>query len=670
MSIVYCLRRNILQSSTSEFEQLQQLLLGSELDHLKRLEEQLKRVEFRTKDEREIIQMVMPLLDRMLQERLQNPEDAVVKVLSTHLSALIAQASQTNPAKLSLALQSTIAPAISKEIANNKEKMIDALYPVMGGMVSKYVSEAIREFVESVNEKIEDGLSFNRYKRKVKAKLSGVSESELLLYESRESLISSLLIIHKESGLLIAEAHLQDKALEDSHIVASMATAIKDFINDWIQKSQKQGEVQILSYGDATLYIESAGSVYLIAFLDAVPDQELRSHINSFFGTLLMEYMEIFQGFEGDSSSEEIATLTTKMEAYLNLQEGAEGHTSPAHHSNPMKWIAVLLGIVGLGYGGYLGKVAYFEYQLAQKIEQGTGYQVAVTCSSDRVILEGRIDRFEALSPIEKIVQHATPKPIENQLTMPLAKVQERFAWQERRMDGLSIAVAKRQKRLIEGYEERTKQMAQELEGIQKQLHKLQKYLKATTMSQHDTLSRLNQLNHEREAIERVATMRREIVSALKQAFGQSPLLNSKEGSVDFAKVNLFMPDSDQINDALKPILQESFERYLFVLLNDPTLRSYIQGIVIEGHTDSSGGEQYNLELSQKRAESVRTYLLSQERIKALHAEGLIRAVGLGSRDIVEVNGVEDKEASRRIKIKFEIKSNKIVENIEKIIDD
>ena len=66
---------------------------------------------------------------------------------------------------------------------------------------------------------------------------------------------------------------------------------------------------------------------------------------------------------------------------------------------------------------------------------------------------------------------------------------------------------------------------------------------------------------------------------------------------------------------------------------------------VIEGHTDTDGSEEGNLELSQARAESVLAFLVSN----GLDAERFT-AVGFGeAQPVLDAAGVEDKEASRRI---------------------
>jgi outer membrane protein OmpA-like peptidoglycan-associated protein len=69
--------------------------------------------------------------------------------------------------------------------------------------------------------------------------------------------------------------------------------------------------------------------------------------------------------------------------------------------------------------------------------------------------------------------------------------------------------------------------------------------------------------------------------------------------------------------------------------------------MVVEGHTDSQGGAEYNLQLSQRRAEAVRTYLVSRG-----IASDRITAEGLGlSRPVADNSTPEGRANNRRVEI-------------------
>ncbi|MDF1657961.1 MAG: OmpA family protein [Verrucomicrobiales bacterium] len=70
---------------------------------------------------------------------------------------------------------------------------------------------------------------------------------------------------------------------------------------------------------------------------------------------------------------------------------------------------------------------------------------------------------------------------------------------------------------------------------------------------------------------------------------------------------------------------------------------------IIEGHTDSFGGEDFNRDLSLKRARAVRQWLVDRLRIDASNIE----TVGLGKeRPIVSIEGTADDQAlNRRVEI-------------------
>lgn len=107
---------------------------------------------------------------------------------------------------------------------------------------------------------------------------------------------------------------------------------------------------------------------------------------------------------------------------------------------------------------------------------------------------------------------------------------------------------------------------------------------------------------------------------------------------------------------SLKPIyfiksttfpIYDSFNR-LYNTLNILKNNS-VENIIIEGHTDSDGDEKSNLLLSQKRAEFVRDYLISQ----GIDAS-IISIKGLGESELVNNESTEEgKMLNRRVVIKL-----------------
>ena len=80
------------------------------------------------------------------------------------------------------------------------------------------------------------------------------------------------------------------------------------------------------------------------------------------------------------------------------------------------------------------------------------------------------------------------------------------------------------------------------------------------------------------------------------------------------------------------------------------SMNNYPNSLIdVMGHTDSTGGEQYNLDLSRRRAESVANYLVSQGVSRAR-----IETIGYGEQYPVADNGTESGRAqNRRVEIRI-----------------
>ena len=81
-------------------------------------------------------------------------------------------------------------------------------------------------------------------------------------------------------------------------------------------------------------------------------------------------------------------------------------------------------------------------------------------------------------------------------------------------------------------------------------------------------------------------------------------------------------------------------------LLDNPTL-----SLTISGHTDSKGNPEKNQQLSQKRAESIRDYLITSGDIDPER----IKAIGYGSSKPIKKVEVTDEDRKLNRRVEFEI---------------
>ncbi len=125
-------------------------------------------------------------------------------------------------------------------------------------------------------------------------------------------------------------------------------------------------------------------------------------------------------------------------------------------------------------------------------------------------------------------------------------------------------------------------------------------------------------------------------------------------------------------------LLQEGYAQlnrlipvYLSVLMRDE-YKDYVAEIIIEGHTDSTGSYERNLELSQERALNVAMYCLDMNTLTAQQKEKLkdiIVAQGRSnSNPIYDAYGNEDQQRSRRVEIKFRLKDAEMIQQMNSIL--
>ncbi|MFD2245958.1 OmpA family protein [Pontibacter ruber] len=101
----------------------------------------------------------------------------------------------------------------------------------------------------------------------------------------------------------------------------------------------------------------------------------------------------------------------------------------------------------------------------------------------------------------------------------------------------------------------------------------------------------------------------------------------------------------DQNESTIKPDMQPILDEVALFLIDHPTYR-----LEIAGHTDSAGDQEFNLALSQDRADAIRSYIERKVNIP----QGRIDAVGYGSsKPLRSEKTEEDRRINRRVEFRL-----------------
>ena len=179
----------------------------------------------------------------------------------------------------------------------------------------------------------------------------------------------------------------------------------------------------------------------------------------------------------------------------------------------------------------------------------------------------------------------------------------------------------------------------------------------------------IEKLQSQKAKIRSLTGIKLKVVAALKEELGDKVAIDKKSGSLRVSSNILFDSGSAVLKEGARVELKKVFEEYIGALVTNPKIKPHLDKIIIEGHTDSDGGYLYNLDLSQRRAFAVMNYLLSLDFAREHNIKPLMIASGRAYLDAINVDGVEDKDASRRIEIKFRLKNEDAMHEIEKVLD-
>lgn len=370
---------------------------------------------------RESILALAPIVDGMIQERTEQNREAMSSALSPVLADAITRQVTNSPGEFAKALGPEMGNAIKEQIHLERDAMVDALYPVIGSTVSKYFAEAIR----TINEKVESTFSLEGVSRKIRAKIQGVTEAELIFREAIPFTVQAIFLIQKTSGLVIAEIQPPEKQQLESEMVAGMLTAIRSFVNDCIAQSGEISEIDQIDYGNSKIILEVAGYCYLAVVTQGELPKIFKQKMRAALSNIVQKHGKPIETFDGDPNN-----VPQAIHPILhNLTKIGDTFAKRKAPLTPVGLIVVILGVIAaisipLGINHHLSTIdrrheEAINLALASDPELAL-YRLGVEASRGTMKLSGRLPNQYLRSKAQQVVQKAEPKLKINNAIIPV----------------------------------------------------------------------------------------------------------------------------------------------------------------------------------------------------------------------------------------------------------
>ena len=311
-----------------------------------------------TEDSQKMAKAIAKILPSAITEQINLSPEAIAKAIAPEIALSIKQQILLDENAISKALASEMGKSIKAQIELERDAMVDALYPVIGSTIAKYMVEVVQD----INSKVESTLSPEGIKRKIRAKIQGVSEAELIFQESVGYRVRAVFLIDKDSGIVIQEIQKPGEKQLDSDMIAGMLTAIRSFANDCISSGS---ELDTIDYGDWQIPIEVAGYCYLAVVLTGEPSKQFRSEIRQILGEIVLKHGNAIQKYDGNMA-------TVPPEIKVKLEQLSEPEQQKSSSSPVLLWlIAFILGIIFIPWG-----IINYRARVARHIERVTATQL------------------------------------------------------------------------------------------------------------------------------------------------------------------------------------------------------------------------------------------------------------------------------------------------------
>jgi len=185
-----------------------------------------------------------------------------------------------------------------------------------------------------------------------------------------------------------------------------MMTAIRSFVNDWIQGNSEHQELGEIEYGGNKIIIETSGYSYLAVIVEGSAYKATYDKIRKTLENIVLKHGEMIKNFDGDLNK------FANIEIYKEISNLLSSHETALITKKKIHPLLFLIPLSLLIWGGF----SYYENlqnrelthnieELLYKTPELTSYNLDVSTDDGSVLLKGRVPLAYYKNLAEKVVQ-------------------------------------------------------------------------------------------------------------------------------------------------------------------------------------------------------------------------------------------------------------------------
>lgn len=207
----------------------------------------------------------------------------------------------------------TVDGIVESKLEQSKEQLLDVIYPVLGQMITKFISLQFQALKDRIDSQLRYAFSSKGLFRIFKARLMGVETSEIILQDSDRPIIHQIFIVTQHSGLLAGE--YAPTEIIDQDMIVGMLTAIKAFAKDALSQND---DLDTISYDNYKIEIQNFHQYYVAIVMSGSISIEEKNKLSSMineFATASIKDID-FDVIDTDVTKEISLRLKSKFEHF------------------------------------------------------------------------------------------------------------------------------------------------------------------------------------------------------------------------------------------------------------------------------------------------------------------------------------------------------------------